>query len=331
MRLTLKLFAVVALVLPFSVAPAQDLMSFLKDPKIPQRIKAADLGEDMRAMKITFEKQSGGGGDIFSMLMNPMMMMMGAFGQAAGGEEKPADPSQAAAMAFFDKLGISWTNGSTVKMFDQDFLVTYSVQINMAEAMKSKNPPDLSKSELTLTLINTKQIASITPRLDMTKAEWLKAAPVPPPAEAVLASDKNSTLSNIKQVGTAMLMYVADWDDHTPYVQSTKGAYELLIPYSKNVDIFKSLNPTSPEFRLNMNVAGVRAGEIDQPGSVPMFYEAQPWPDGSRYVVFMDGSAKMFSTDRWQEVEQGLAIRFTKVGKPLPATLGANWPKIGGG
>ena len=115
------------------------------------------------------------------MMMNPMMMLMGAFGQAAsGGDTKPADPNEAAGLAFFDKMSISWTSGATVQLYGQEFLVTYAPQLNMAEVMKAKTPPDLGKSELVLTLINTKSIASITPRPDMTKAEWLKAPPAVP-------------------------------------------------------------------------------------------------------------------------------------------------------
>ncbi len=327
MRSITKLFAVALLTIPISLGSAQDLAGLLKDSKYPQKIKSSEIADDMRAMKIVHEKQ-GGGGDIFSMLMNPMMMMMGAFGQAAGGEEKPADPSQAAGMAFFDRMGISWTNGTTVKLFEQDFLITYSVQVNMMEATKSKTPPDLSKADLVLTLINTRAIATITPRLDMTKEEWLKPMPVPPPSQSSL---KASTLSNIKQIGTAMMIYQADYDDVTPYVQSTKGAYEVMFPYFKNAEIAKSLNPGGIEFRLNMNIAGVKLTTIEQPQTVPMFYEDKPWEDGSRAVVFMDGSAKFVSSEDWPAIEEALVLKFAKVGKPLPSTLGANWPKVGGG
>lgn len=123
MRCIIKLLAIAVLALPSAIVPAQDLGSFLKDSKYPQKIKPADLGEDMKAVRITHEKQ-GGGADIFSMMMNPMMMMMGAFGKSAEAiGEKTEDPQQAPAMAFFDRMGISWTNGSTVKLYDETFLV----------------------------------------------------------------------------------------------------------------------------------------------------------------------------------------------------------------
>ncbi|MCC7230544.1 MAG: hypothetical protein IT203_09115 [Fimbriimonadaceae bacterium] len=332
MRFFPKLIALSALTFAVAIAPAQDLTSFLKEGKYPQKIKPADLGEDMRAMKIVYEKQ-GGGGDIFSMLMNPLMMMMGSLGQATtGGDTKPEDPQQAAAMAFFDRMGISWTNGSTVKVFDQDFLVTYSVQINLLEATKSKNPPDISKMDLVLTLINTKQIAAITPRLDLTKAEWMKPSPTPPPGAAGGATtapdmpeDRSQTISNLKQASIAMLMYAGDYDDVIPYVQSTKAAFEVLMPYAKSKDIFKSLNTNGSKILLNMAVAGVNMGSIQNPVETVLFYESKTWPDGTRAVAFCDGHAKMVGEGEWESLKASLNLKLAKSGKPLPATLGSAW------
>src|SRR5689334_21932541 len=106
MKFTACLFAGALLFSTMPVAHGQDLGAALKDPKLPQRIKPQDLGADMYAIKITYEKQ-GGGNDFFSMLMNPMMAMLGAFStmSTGGAESKPAEPDQAAALAFFDKLG----------------------------------------------------------------------------------------------------------------------------------------------------------------------------------------------------------------------------------
>jgi len=326
MKTFVHAIAATVLLLP-SLVPAQDLNSVLQDPKHPQKIKPADLPDNMRAVKIAFEKQ--GGSDLFSSLMNPMMMMMGAFGaMGASGASAESNPNDAIAFDFFDRMGISWTDGSTVELYGQNFLVTYGVQINMAEAMKSKNPPDLSKQDLVLTLVNTKSIVSITPRLDMTKEAWLKPAAPPTPDTSDL---KSATQSNLKQLGLAMLMYSADYDDVLPYVQSTKGAYEVLWPYMKNASITKSHNPNSPEFRLNMAIAGVSDSEIPEPARAPLFYDAAPWPDGRRCVVFLDGHSDWVDEQEWQELSSFLTAKLPRSGKPLPATLGSKWPPAGGG
>lgn len=324
MRLSLKLAAVAILALPTALVPAQDLGTILRDQSLPNKIKPADIKDDMRAVKITHEKQ-GGGSDIFSMMMNPMMMMMGALG-SMGSSEESQDPDQGAAMAFFDRLSISWTNGATIKLYEQDFLVTYSIQVNMAEMMKSKSPPDLSQTELTLTLVNTKHITSITPRTDMTKEEWLKPAPATAPdSPARLAAEKARGLSNVKQLALAAMMYSSDYDDVFPYVQSTKGAFEVIYPYMKSKDLSKSLNPNGSKILFNMAVAGVNAAVIEDPAETVLFYEDKPWPDGERIVAFTDGHVKFLSEEEWEYAKATLSLKLQKTGRPLPATLGSTW------
>ncbi len=320
MSRSVKLFAVAILAIPTALVPAQDLGSLLRGQSLPNKMKAADLGEDMRAVKIVHEKQ--GGNDFFSGLMNPMMMILGAFGRGSEmSEGAAADPDQAAGLAFFDRMGISWTNGSTIKLYDQDFLVTYSVQFNMAEIMKEKNPPDLSKYDLSLTLINTKHITAITPRTDMTKEEWLK--PLGPAKGG--SEDRAQTMSNAKQLSLAMIMYSADYDDELPYVQSTKGAFEVAYPYMKSKETTKSLNPSGAKFLLNMAVAGVNLSSIDSPSETVLFYEDKAWPDGTRVVSFIDGHVKRLNPDEWERAKATLSLKLPRQSKPLPATLGSTW------
>ena len=70
-------------------------------------------------------------------------------------------------------------------------------------------------------------------------------------AQAKTAAKKTSTISNMKQIGTAMLLYVNDYDDTTPplyyydpnnlQLPTTQGFYywpTLFLPYTKSEDIF---------------------------------------------------------------------------------------------
>src|SRR5215813_5723618 len=71
-------------------------------------------------------------------------------------------------------------------------------------------------------------------------------------AQAKNAAKKTSDLSNLKNIGTAEQLYLADYDDmyHPPafYVDPNGFAlpggailwYSLLMPYTKNAQIFKS-------------------------------------------------------------------------------------------
>lgn len=66
-------------------------------------------------------------------------------------------------------------------------------------------------------------------------------------AQAKLAAKKTSDLSNMKQIGTATLMYCGDYDDTLPLINGNEHSYRVaadLQPYAKNRSIFKS--PGSP-------------------------------------------------------------------------------------
>lgn len=314
-RFAIKLAAASVLILPYTLSFAQDVGSFLRDSKIPQRIKPSDLGDDMRAVKIGVDKQ---GNDFMSLMMSPLMMLGSLFGGSSTGDP---NPEAQAASRFFDMLSVSWTNGSTVSLYGQEFLVTYAPQVDFGSISKSKSPPDISKLDLNLTLISTKSITTITPRPDMTKAEWTKEVT---PQEN-LGSKKSATLSNLKQLALGVIIYATDYDDELPYVQSTKGAYEVIFPYIKNKDVTKSLNPNGGEFRLNMAVAGVSMTSIEAPSDTPLFYEMAPWPDGTRCVAYTDGHVKFLNAEQWEKLQPYLNLKLKRTGKPLPATLGSNW------
>ena len=65
-------------------------------------------------------------------------------------------------------------------------------------------------------------------------------------AQAKEAAKKTNCLSNTKNTGTAMYLYVGDYDDVTPTILGARGSnpsYEIdyyvqLLPYTKSVDMF---------------------------------------------------------------------------------------------
>lgn len=63
-------------------------------------------------------------------------------------------------------------------------------------------------------------------------------------AQAKQAAKKTQSLSNAKQIGTAMHIYVNDYDDVTPSTWTQPGGsvdvYQTMQPYIKNMDIFFS-------------------------------------------------------------------------------------------
>ena len=65
-------------------------------------------------------------------------------------------------------------------------------------------------------------------------------------AQAKLAAKKTADLSNLKQIGTATMIYVNDADDVLPVMNGDQETYVVaarLMPYTKSRDIFR--NPVS--------------------------------------------------------------------------------------
>lgn len=96
-------------------------------------------------------------------------------------------------------------------------------------------------------------------------------------AQARAAAKKTQTVSNIKQMSLAMVMYTTDYDDGYPEavfggctgqaaVVNRLWAY-VLLPYTKNKDIFTDAAASNqkPGFRFNTNVPDPSIGEIANP------------------------------------------------------------------
>ena len=78
-------------------------------------------------------------------------------------------------------------------------------------------------------------------------------------AQAKEAAKRTSCLSNVKQIGTAMQMYLNDYDDMTPLIMGPRGGnpapqwdyYGDLLPYVKSIRLF--LCPDRNEWVLDSN------------------------------------------------------------------------------
>lgn len=96
-------------------------------------------------------------------------------------------------------------------------------------------------------------------------------------AQAKLAAKKTSTLSNMKQLGTSINIYIADFDDMYP--EAVQGGCEglanpvnrlwsaLIYPYVKNKGVFTDATASLQKagFRFNSAVADPSLGEVANP------------------------------------------------------------------
>lgn len=283
--------------------------------QFPATMKPADLPASFKACKIKMAGTGTAGGGIFDMMGSMMMGLVGAFSQMGSGDQSANQPPP-----FVAYLDLSWTNGSILQVAGSDFLVTYAMDLGMAdlatlgEAKEKPKFPDLK-----LILVRVSAINSFQPLPNVTKEAFIKALETPPTPQP--SELKSQSLSNIKQIALATMMYATDYDEVFPWPQSSRGAIAVQYPYLKSLDMAKSPNPEANEYyRFNTNIGGVLLGDIPDPAAIPMWYEGKAWPDGSRCVAFCDGHAKTVSAEEWGEIEKALNMRFKRTAKaPLPA------------
>jgi len=96
--------------------------------------------------------------------------------------------------------------------------------------------------------------------------------------QAQEAAERTRLLSNVKQIGLAVLIYGADNHDNLP---GRDGFTNTLMPYAKNAAIFSG-------FVYSYSGPG-NMGDIKEPASTELGYVTGP---GGRAVVYADGHAK---------------------------------------
>ena len=306
-RRTQGLAVVAVLLLPF-IAVAQSVQADLRRTlKLKQSLSLEELTDEYMAIKIGGESQMGG-----TMPFMYMGMMM----------EGDVGAEQMEKIRYFDAR---WTKGDVVMIGGTRYLATYrtdTIEVIMAVSGEFSRETGL---ELYLELVNLDNVKTISPLADLTPeiySEIFSDVFVSPFGEAIEAAPQTRTLSNIKQISLGMLMYASDYDDLTPYAQSTKTVEYVISPYVLNNELFKSLNPDRSRFLFNMAIAGVNMTDIPSPAETVMFYESRAWPDGLRVVSFCDGHAKIVTEEEWREHKLTLKLKIKKSAKPLPAGYG---------
>jgi hypothetical protein len=310
MLMRLRYVAAFVLLLPCSSAFGQGVADLIKAAPVPEVIEIKDLPADYRAVNLKMA-----GGDSYGSLMQMIYMPMSM------GVDSTRGPD---GFALTEMLQVCWTSGQTIKSDTGEFLVAYRLGLEPIASQPDGKP----NPKLRLTLLRKDAIVEISPRPDLTKERLAELFNPELQKTRATPASKANALSNLKQITLGMIMYQTDNDDLTPYVQDTKSAFAVTMPYIKNTDLFKSLNPAGSRILLNMAIAGVSDAEIEAPADTILYYDPKPWPDGRRLVGFTDGHVKFVEEQEWPRYEKSLHLKLKHYGKPLPA---AYWKKIAPG
>lgn len=298
----MKIFAVAICGLAFSgFAMAQDLDLLGSNRQATYTL--ADLPNDLVPIELSTTKDSIRSLFQMSMYSAPIV-----------------SPNQDMQPAFTPEMLMLLSEVMWVPKFDGvngggEFLIGYKIDFNRFP-MRGNSNFDVSSIRFRLTYVRRQSIISMTPREDFLPAK-LKEMGQNKILPAGTTTDRTITLSNMKQVGTAMMMLLSDYEDRYPYVQSTPQLFAFLEPYLKNTEVFKTKNPMGGQFRFNMSLAGASNVEMSNPANTPMIYESEAWPDGKRGVCYADSHAKFVSADEWNAMQPLLKLKLKRYGKPI--------------
>jgi len=138
-----------------------------------------------------------------------------------------------------------------------------------------------------------------------------------------------SSLSNGKQLGTALMMYIQDYDEIMPY--PAKDYKNMIYPYVKDLKVFHS--PAAPpdekvSYTFNKNLEGIPQASIASPAETVMLYEgtgAKPEYryEGKTVITFADGHAKLMTSAEVAKLtwsNKNWTRPIAEVTKPKPIT-----------
>jgi hypothetical protein len=219
-----------------------------------------------------------------------------------------------------------FTQGQTVTVEGKPYLVTYvwnPKKPDLTALMRGGSTADLPEPErltadsvLTLCLLNVagiRGIEDIRPFDLQAEIAGSEAGGVSSPFQQARQQAMNtSSLSNLKQLGTAAIMYCQDYDERFPPMKSAADTKRCLFPYVKNDEAFRHPDSKKP-YLPNPFVSGKTMAAIERPAELVIYYEPDVAADGKRGAVFADGHAKRLTEDEWEKAAMYSKIPFVRV------------------
>lgn len=149
---------------------------------------------------------------------------------------------------------------------------------------------------------------------------------------------RTSCQSNLKQIGTAVMMYVQDFDERYPYCldgnQGNKVWRELVKPYIKSDQVFycpssprrTASNPNTAHYGANRAV--LLDGDVDPDIPVrPVLHQTQLGAASTTYMIMDAGSFRLVSYNAGVQARggQGFYLPGTGPGSPSDLTSSNAW------
>jgi beta-lactamase regulating signal transducer with metallopeptidase domain len=135
---------------------------------------------------------------------------------------------------------------------------------------------------------------------------------------------------NLKRLAIALAMYAQDYDEQLPPMKDAGSTRRVLLPYVRHDEtVFVSPRTRQP-YHTNASISGARVSTVilyrdpqmrrpyarykatiapERAAVTVTYYEATPAPDGTRFVLFLDGSVMRVRETDWLRIRQESGIR----------------------
>jgi len=116
---------------------------------------------------------------------------------------------------------------------------------------------------------------------------------------------KTSSVSNLRQLALATIMYSQDHNEILPPLKTPEDIKRILELDDKICSQPSSKLPYLP----NPNIAARALGVFNDADTVILFYEQTPYADGGRCVAFLDGHVAYVTAKDWGAMKAKAGIR----------------------
>jgi hypothetical protein len=281
MRRILVIMALVLLALPVCAQNSATLDDLLTGKTYPLTMKLKDLNRDWTRLNIA------GQSDYLNTVMSAMS------GSSLG-------------------ANVYFTKRETAKIGDVIYMIAYhakSKPLDMSALTKGAPPTPEKPSgdtDLSLALVNLATAGNLTDMrpFDLTTevAESEQTASANPFQAQTSEAPNDKSLSNLKELGLAMRMYLQDYDNVMPQTKDWPKLKAALKIYVKDPDVF--VNPiTKQRYGVNPAISGHNISHISNPSAIVLFYETTPASDGTRGVSFLNDSVRRIKESDWPKVK----------------------------
>ena len=205
-----------------------------------------------------------------------------------------------------------YTRGQCVTIEGETYVIAYRLpdplltQLAMGGGAATLPAPLAATTPLALVLLRYADceqllnVALVNPAKELAAAAKAqrKIFPVKPTPDPV----ELTSLNQLRQIATAVQMFVQDNKGKYPTFKNSAECGKLLLPYLGKSELLTDPQSNLP-YQFNLTISGRKEQEIDTPISTVVVFEPKSAPDGTRGVGFADGHVRRFPETRWERVK----------------------------